>query len=89
MRFSLKATALAGAILWGGAILFVGIVNLSRPGYGMSFLEMTSSIYPGFHVSRTLGSVLMGGFDGFLDGALAGLLFAWLYNGFSARPGHP
>ena len=38
MRFSLKAIALAGALLWGGAILLVGLINLAWPGYGLNFL---------------------------------------------------
>jgi hypothetical protein len=88
MRFSLKAIALAGAIVWGGAILLVGLINLVWPGYGLNFLQMTSSVYPGFHVTHTIGSVLMGALDGLIDGAVAGLLFALLYNGFAAGPSH-
>ena len=42
------------------------------------------SVYPFFHVSRTLGDVVIGGVDGLIDGAVAGLLFAWLYNLFAA-----
>jgi hypothetical protein len=88
MRLSLKAIALAGAIVWGGAILLVGLINLAWPGYGLNFLQMTSSVYPGFHASHTMRSVLMGTLDGLVDGAVAGLLFAWLYNGFAERPSH-
>ena len=83
MRFSPKAIALAGAIVWGGAILLVGSINLGWPGYGLSFLQMTSSVYPGFHVSHTFGSVLMGTVEGLVDGAVAGLLFSWIYNAFA------
>jgi hypothetical protein len=88
MQFSLKATALSGALLWGGAILIVGLINLAWPGYGLNFLQMTSSVYPGFHASHTITSVLMGTFDGLIDGGVAGLLFAWLYNSFSGTPSH-
>jgi hypothetical protein len=88
MRFSLKAIALAGAIVWGGAILLVGLINLAWPGYGLNFLQMTSSVYPGFHASHTIGNVLVGTLDGLVDGAVAGLLFAWLYNAFADRPRH-
>jgi hypothetical protein len=85
MRLSIPAIAVAGALLWGAAIFLVGIVNLAAPGYGLSFLQMTSSVYPGFHDSHTFVSVLIGTLDGVLDGAVAGMLFAWLYNAFSSR----
>jgi len=88
MRFSPKAIALAGAIVWGGAILLVCLVNLAWPGYGLSFLQMTSSVYPGFHASHTIGNVLVGTLDGLVDGAVAGLFFAWLYNAFADHPKH-
>ena len=57
MRLSLKAITLAGALLWGGAILLVGLINLAWPDYGLSFLQMTSSVYPGFHAAHGIGSV--------------------------------
>lgn len=39
-----------------------------------------SSVYPWFHASRTFGDVLIATADGLVDGAVAGFLFAWLYN---------
>lgn len=83
MKFSFKGIALAGALLWGGAILLVGVINLMFPAYGMNFLQMTSSVYPGFHAAHGVRSVAVGTFDGLVDGAVAGLLFAWLYNSFA------
>jgi hypothetical protein len=88
MRFSLKAVALAGAIVWGGAILLVGLINLAWPGYGLNFLQMTSSVYPWFHATHTVGNVAIGTIDGLVDGAVAGLLFAWIYNSFTRTPSH-
>jgi len=88
MKLSLKAVAIAGAILWGSAILLVGLINLSRPGYGLDFLQMTSSVYPWFHPAHTLSSVLIGTADGLLDGAVAALIFAAIYNVFAGRPAH-
>ena len=88
MRLSLKGATLAGAFLWGGAILLVGLIHLARPGYGVDFLQMTSSVYPGFHVTHSIASVLMGTVDGLADGAVAGFLFALLYNGLGVRTHH-
>jgi hypothetical protein len=87
MKLSLKAIAISGALVWGGAILLVGLINLSRPGYGLDFLQMTSSVYPWFHDSHALSSVLVGTIDGLVDGAIAGLIFAALYNTFAGHPG--
>ena len=89
MRFSLKGIAFSGAIIWGGAILLVGLINLVWPGYGISFLKMTSSVYPWFHASHTFRSVVIGTIDGLVDGAVAGLLFALLYNVFVSTPTTP
>lgn len=80
MRLSLKGMTVASGILWGGGILFVGLINLVKPTYGASFLQMISSVYPWFHASRSFVDVLIGTIDGSIDGAIAGLLLAWLYN---------
>jgi hypothetical protein len=85
MRLSIRGAAVAGGLLWGGALLFVGLINLASPTYGSNFLQVMGSVYPFFRVSRTLGDVVIGGVDGLIDGAIAGLLFAWLYNLFAAR----
>ena len=88
MKLSLKAITISGALLWGGAIFVVGLINLSDPAYGLNFLQLTSSVYPWFHASHTIGSVLIGTIDGLVDGALAALIFAALYNGFAGRQSH-
>lgn len=82
MPISWKGLAMASGLLWGGALLFVGLINLARPAYGLDFLQMTSSVYPWFHPSRRLGDVIIGTLDGLVDGLIAGVLFAWLYNSF-------
>jgi hypothetical protein len=83
MRLSAKSLAITVAALWGGGILFVGLVNLASPSYGTAFLQWASSIYPGFHNSRSFVDVLVGTGYGVVDGGVGGLLFGWLYNFFS------
>jgi hypothetical protein len=83
MRLSLKGLTFACALLWGGAILFVGLINLASPTYGMEFLKLTSSVYPGFHASRTFADVIVGTVYALVDGAIAGFLLGWLYNLFT------
>jgi hypothetical protein len=83
MRLSLKSLAYACGLLWGGAVLLAGLLNLASASYGMEFLKLVSSVYPGFHASRTLADVLVGTAYGLLDGAFAGLILGWLYNLFT------
>ena len=87
MRLSIKGTAIAGGLLWGGAILLVGLFNLARPSYAMNFLQTVSSVYPWFRASGTFGDVVIGTIDGLVDGAVAGFLFGWLYNFFASSLG--
>jgi hypothetical protein len=87
MRVSLKAIALASAFLWGGAMLFVGLIHMAAPSYGADFLRIVSSVYPGADTAPTLGRVLLGTLYGFVDGGVAGLLFGWLYSAFSEGAG--
>ena len=82
MRLSTKAVAIVSAILWGASILLVGLINLAAPAYGVNFLHGLSSVYPGFHASRTVLDVLVGTGYGIVDGAVGGFLFAFLYNIF-------
>jgi hypothetical protein len=88
MQLSLRAMTFAGALLWGGAILMVGLINHALPDYGLNFLEMMSSVYPWFHTFHTIRGIFVGALDGLVDGAVAGLLFAWLYNKFAGLPRH-
>jgi hypothetical protein len=83
MRLSIGGSAVAAGLLWGGGLLCAGLINLASPTYGLNFLQMMSSLYPFFHASRTIGDVIMGTVDALIDGAIAGLLFAWLYNAFA------
>jgi hypothetical protein len=80
MTLNAKALAYAGAALWGGSFLLVGLINLSAPPYGLEFLELMASLYPGYTADRTFESVLVGTGYALVDGALGGWLLGWLYN---------
>ncbi len=83
MRLSVKALAVAWSLLWGGSLFVVGLINLAAPSYGIEFLGGMSSVYPGFHVSHNLVSVIIGTIYGLVDGLIGGALFGWLYNFFA------
>ena len=84
IKLSLKGLVVAGAVIWGGALLIVGMGNLIWEGYGQSFLEMAASIYPGYSVDGDLGQVLVGTLYGAFDGALAAAVFGLVYNRFAS-----
>jgi len=82
MNLSIKSVAITAALLCGGCLLALGLINLAVPSYGAAFLNGVASIYPGFRHSHTLVDVLLGTAYGAIDGALGGAFFAWLYNSF-------
>ena len=86
MRLSLKAFTITSGLIWGGCILSIGLMNLASPSYGLGFLQVMSSVYPGFHNTHTFADVLVGTGYGLVDGAIGGLVFVWLYNLLAGRP---
>jgi hypothetical protein len=85
MKFSVKGLALASAILWGVAMLGMGVANLVWSSYGQQFLQTMASVYPGYHATRSIAQVVVGTLYGVVDGSIGGAVFAWLYNQL-ARP---
>lgn len=83
MRLSAKAVAFTSAVLWGGCLLVVGLINLAAPSYGADFLRGMGSVYPGFFHARNFADVLLGAVYGAVDGVVGGWLFAWIYNYFA------
>lgn len=90
MRLNVKAMAIAFGLTWGVlAIFLVGLANLIWSGYGEEFLRLAASIYPGYHATRSFGQVIVGTLYGFVDGAVGGAIFAWLYNWFLGKAAAP
>ena len=82
MRLSLRSLAITAAILLGGSVFITGAANAMWPTYGVAFLQLAESIYPGYQETGTFGSVIVGTLYSITDGAVAGLLFGWIYNRF-------
>ena len=80
MKLDVKRLAVVLALAWGGVMFLIGMANLIWPGYGQAFLEVIASLYPGYTATAGFGQVIIGTLYGILDGALAGVVFAWLYN---------
>jgi hypothetical protein len=83
MSFSIKAITLSSSVLWGLAMLFVGLVHMAAPSYGGEFLRVMSSVYPGADTVPTMTRVLLGTAYGLADGAVAGGIFGLLYAAFA------
>jgi hypothetical protein len=85
LHLSLKAMIIAGALFKAAGFLFVSLMNLAFRPYGGAYLALLTSLYPGYDpVSGPLG-ILVGTFYSLVTGALAGLLFGWLYNFFAEK----
>lgn len=83
MKLNIKALALTAAIFWSVALLIVGTANIMFPDYGIKFLEVTGSIYPGYQPGTGFTSVIIGAMYGFVDAGIGGAIFAWIYNCFA------
>ena len=84
MKLSIKGLAITAAIFWSSAIFIVGSANIMFPGYGMSFLEVAGSIYPGYHPGTGFSSIIIGSLYGVVDAGIGAAIFAWLYNVFTS-----
>ena len=86
MKLDVKTVAVVLALAWGILGMFVtGLANLIWPGYGQAFLDVMASLYPGYTATASFGQVIIGALYGILDGAVAGAVFAWLYNFCASR----
>ena len=64
-------------------MLVMGLTNLVWGGYGQQFLQIMSSVYHGYHATRSVAEVIVGTLYGIVDGLIGGAVFAWLYNQFA------
>jgi len=85
MKLNLKALTLTAGILWALAVFLVGVLNLIWSGYGVAFLQLIASIYPGYHATSSVGDLIVGTLYALVDGAICGLVFGWLYNLFVGK----
>lgn len=87
MKMNIKALAIAVGGVWAAGVLLVGLAHLVWPGYGGAFLDLTASVYPGFHPANGLAAVIVGTVYALVDGAIGGAAIAWLYNTVAAGAG--
>lgn len=80
-KIDIKAFALACSLLWGAAVLLMGILALTV-GYGTKFIEAIGTIYLGTSIDP-LG-IILGTIYALIDAGIGGALLAWLYNRLAA-----
>ena len=75
---------LAVGVTWALGVFILGVMAAAF-GWGVPLVALLASLYIGF------GPTFVGGIAGalwaFVDGLVAGLLIAWLYNRFARRQG--
>jgi hypothetical protein len=79
-----KAAAISGAVVMGAVALFTCLWNLADPSYGVVFLDMLSSIWPGFKNDRSFVAAIMATAYAAVDGAIFTYVFVWIYNRLAA-----
>ncbi len=79
MRLNLKALGLSFGIVWAGVVFLTTLLSVPT-GYGRGFLELLTSLYPGYSVTWA-GSVI-GLVYAFADGFICALIFGAIYNAF-------
>jgi hypothetical protein len=82
MKLSVKSLTITLALFWGGTVFIVALLNFLSPPYGKAFLDLVSSVYPGYKVVGSFGSVIIGTLYAAIDGAFGGFIFAATYNKF-------
>jgi hypothetical protein len=86
MKLNVVRFGCAVSSIWGLAVLSVGIANLLWPSYGVAFLQIVDSIYPGYHFGEWgVGGVLVATLYAIIDGWIFGAIFALLYNAFTKK----
>jgi len=82
LKLDAKALGLTLGIVWGSAMLLLGLINFGTT-WGSGIILAMSTLYIGY-APTVLGSII-GGIWGFLDAGIAGIVVAWLYNELSKQ----
>jgi hypothetical protein len=80
-KLSVRGFGIASGAMVSSFMLVVGL-SAWLFGWGAEFVFFVADWYRGFSPTP-IGSVI-GGFWGFLDGAIGGVIFAWVYNKVTA-----
>ncbi len=82
MKLNVKAAGLAVGSVWAFYVILAGLLA-AYMDWGTPFVELIGSCYIGY--KATLTGSLIGGAWGLVDGAIAGVILAWVYNKFASE----
>ena len=82
MKLNVKALGLAAGIVWSFYVIVAGLFAAFFD-WGTPFVELMGSCYIGY--APTLVGSLIGGVWAVVDGAVAGVLIALVYNKFASE----
>jgi len=77
-RVNTKVVAVTLGIIGSLYLLGISIIAMSSEAYGHNVVEFIMTVYPGYALS--LVGVIHGMFWAFLDGAIFGIVFSFIYN---------
>ena len=77
-KLDIKALSLAIGLMWAGAVALISIIAATSDNYLQNIVNFLSSVYVGYDL--TFFGILVGVFWAFIDAAIGGFVFAWLYN---------
>ena len=81
-KINVKALGLTLGIIGSSGILFLGLMSLFL-NWGTDVINLIGSVYIGYN--STLVGIFIGTIWGFCDGAVFGILIAWVYNKISGQ----
>lgn len=81
MKLNMKKLALAFGVIWALYVVWIAWVA-GAIGWGDKIVDVLASLYRGYDATFLGG--LIGGAWGFVDGAIAGVIVAWVYNKLKA-----
>ncbi|MCK5083408.1 MAG: bacteriophage holin [Candidatus Omnitrophica bacterium] len=76
-RLDVRVFGLTLGCIWSFVVLALGIASMLLDR-GSRIVKLFSTVYMGYR--STVQGVLIGAAWGFMDGAVSGVMIAWLYN---------
>ena len=76
-KLDIRTFTLTAGLFWAVSVFLTGLM-VTFFHYGDPWFNLLASVYPWY--TATLPGILIGALWGFLDGAIGGFVFSWLYN---------